>query len=103
MWEEGKDESKHKIKNLKVKKLEKEMTKVIINGEEWKVLDDIDYHEYNGVKVSDIALGEQEELDMIIEDGLEISDNIRSLRNIAPGRRCYPKLSEVDNQVELLK
>ena len=26
-----------------------------------------------------------------------------SLRNIAPGRRCFPKLNKEDNQVEILK
>ena len=40
---------------------------------------------------------------MIIEENLNIDEDIKSLEDIAPNRRCYPKLCRDENKVQVLK
>ena len=63
-----------------------------IDGTEWEIIDD---HEYEGVKISDEALGLPEINEMIQEENLKVSENIMSLGTIPQNRRCYPAVSMI--------
>ena len=55
---------------------------------------------YKGIEVGDDALGDKEGPE-IVEVGVELSENVKALGQLAPGFRTFPEFNIEDIQTEL--